>query len=86
MQINKFRWAALFAITGVSLAIGIAPVAVADECDPTATVCQGSDVDNAGPSQDFAPADIAPGGAPSEAELTEDNPGIASPGFEANHH
>jgi hypothetical protein len=85
MNIERLRLASLFAITGVAVAIGVAPVAVADDCDPTATVCQGSDVEDSGPSQDFAPADIPPGGAPSEMEVTEDNPGIASPGFEANH-
>lgn len=83
MQVKQFGLAALFAVTGVAVAIAVAPIAVADECDPTATICQGSDVQNTGSSPSFAPSpDIDSGGAPSETQLTDENPGIASPGFE----
>jgi hypothetical protein len=83
MQAKQFRLAALFAITGAAVAIGAAPIAVADECDPTASICQGPDVQNTDASPSFAPA---PGpdtvGAPGEMQLTDENPGVASPGFE----
>ena len=81
MRANQFGLAALFAAAGVAVAISVAPIAVADECDPTASVCQGPDVQNTGSSPDFAPApgpDI--GGAPGEMQLTDENPGTASPG------
>jgi hypothetical protein len=44
MRVRKSGVAALFAATGVAAGIMAAPIAVADTCDPTATVCQGSDV------------------------------------------
>ena len=37
--------AALFATAGVAAGLGAAPAALADTCDPTATICQGSDLD-----------------------------------------
>jgi hypothetical protein len=83
MRVKQFGLAALFAVTGAAVAIGAAPIAVADECDPTATICQGSDVQNTGSSPNFAPApDTDTGGAPGEMQLTDENPGIASPSFE----
>ena len=83
MQVRQFSLAALFAVTGAAVAIGAAPIAVADECDPTASVCQGPDVQATDSSPDFAPApDTNAGGAPSEMQLTDENPGIASPAFE----
>jgi hypothetical protein len=82
MRVKRFGLAALFAVAGAAVAIAVAPIAVADECDPTASICQGPDV-NTGSSPSFAPApDTGAGGAPGEMQLTEDNPGIASPGFE----
>lgn len=33
--------AALFAATGVAAGLAVAPIALADTCDPTATICQG---------------------------------------------
>ena len=82
MQVKQFGLATLFAITGAAVAIGAAPIAVADECDPTATICQGPDVQT-GSSPSFAPApSLDTGGAPGEMQLTEESPGIASPGFE----
>jgi hypothetical protein len=87
MRVGRFGLAALFAVTGAAVAIGAAPIAVADECDPTASICQGPDVQNTGSSPSFAPAPgIDTGGAPSEQQVTEDNPGIASPGFEGGGH
>jgi len=89
MRVKPFGLAALFAVTGAAVAIGVAPIAVADECDPTATVCQGPDVQTnnspAGPVT--ATADQYPFdndwyyGAPGEMQLTEENPGIASPSY-----
>ena len=84
MRVKQRGLVALFAVTGAALAISAAPIAVADECDPTATICQGPEVQAAtGSSPSFAPApETNTGGAPSEMQLTEENPGIASPGFE----
>lgn len=47
--------AALFAATGVAAGMMAAPIAVADTCDPTATVCQGGDVQTNTSSPDYAP-------------------------------
>jgi hypothetical protein len=81
MRVNQSGLAALFAAAGVAAAIGAAPIAVADECDPTASVCQGPDVQNTGSSPDFAPApDIDTAGAPGEMQLTDENPGIGGAG------
>jgi hypothetical protein len=52
--------AALFAATGVAAGIMAAPIAVADTCDPTATVCQGGDVQTNTSSPDYAPTVSAP--------------------------
>ena len=80
MRVKPYGLTALFAVTGAAVAIGAAPIAVADECDPTASVCQGPDVEANGSSPSFAPApDSDTGGAPSETQLTDENPGIASP-------
>jgi hypothetical protein len=51
MPVKKFGVATLVAATSAAMAIAAAPVAVADTCDPTATVCQGGDVqtDNSPP-------------------------------------
>jgi hypothetical protein len=82
MRVKQFGLAALFAVTGAAVVIGAAPIAVADECDPTASICQGPDVQT-GSSPSFAPApDTDTGGAPGEMQLTDENPGIASPGSE----
>jgi hypothetical protein len=81
MRVKQFGLAALFAMAGAAAAIGVAPIAVADDCDPTAAVCQGPDVQTDSPL-DFAPApapDPDAGGAPGEMQLTDENPGIASP-------
>ena len=69
MRVNQFGLAALFAAAGVAVAIGAAPIAVADDCDPTASICQGPDVSQA--------TDSSLGPAPDI-----DNPGRAGPGFE----
>ena len=82
MRVKQFGLAVLFAVTGAAVAIGAAPITVADECDPTASICQGPDVQDTGSSPSFAPAPVDTGGAPSEQQLTGENPGIASPGFE----
>jgi uncharacterized membrane protein YgcG len=55
MRVRKSGVAALFAATGVAAGIMAAPIAVADTCDPTATVCQGGDVQTDTSSPDFAP-------------------------------
>ena len=81
--INKIGFAAPFAVIAAAVAIGAAPIAVADECDPTATICQGPDAQDTGSPPSFAPApNVDTGGAPGEMQLTDENPGIASPGFE----
>ena len=83
MRAKKIGAAALFAVAGAAVAMGAAPIAVADECDPTASVCQGPDVQATGSSPSFAPSpDTDTGGAPGEMQVTDENPGIASPGFE----
>ena len=84
MQVKQFGLAALLAVTGATVAIGvIVPIAAADECDPTASICQGPDVQGTGSSPSFAPAPgLDTGGAPGEMQVTDENPGIASPGFE----
>jgi|GEM_PF-4676298 len=82
MRANQFGLAALFAAAGVAVAISVAPIAVADECDPTASVCQGPDVSQATDSSLGAAPDTDTGGAPGEMQVTEENPGITSPGFQ----
>lgn len=83
MRAKQFRLAALFAVAGAAAAIGAAPIAVADECDPTASVCQGPDVSQATDSSlGPAPDTFGDAGAPGEMQLTDENPGIASPGFD----
>ena len=82
-QFGQFGLAALFAATGAAVAIGAAPIAVADECDPTASVCQGPEVQTNSSSLDAEPAAVPDNvGPPSEMQVTDENPGIASPGFE----
>ena len=49
MRVRKSGMAALFAATGVAAGIISAPIAIADTCDPTATVCQGGDVQTNSP-------------------------------------
>lgn len=85
MRVKQVGLPALFAVTGAVVAIGAAPIAVADECDPTAAVCQGPEVEGTGSSPSFAPAPVDTGGAPGEMQLTDENPGVASPGFEEGH-
>jgi hypothetical protein len=55
MRVKNSRVAALVAATGVAAGIMAAPIAVADTCDPTATVCQGGDVQTNTSSPDYAP-------------------------------
>ena len=81
MRVNQFGLAAIFAVAGAAVAIGVAPIAVADECDPIASICQGPDVTQATDSSpNFAfPPDTDTGdtgGAPGELQLTDENPGI----------
>ena len=74
MRVKQFGLVALFAVMGATVAIGAAPIAVSDECNPIAGICQGPDVQDSGASPSFAPApgpDI--GGAPSETQLTQEN-------------
>lgn len=81
MRVKQFGLAALIAVTGAAVAIGAAPIAVADECDPAASVCQGPDVQTGSSPESFAPEpDTDIGGAPGEMQVTDENPGIASPG------
>ena len=82
MRVNQFGLAAIFAVAGAAVAIGVAPIAVADECDPTASVCQGPDVSQATDSSLGPAPDTDTGGAPGEMQVTEENPGITSPGFQ----
>jgi hypothetical protein len=69
MRVNQFGLAALFAAAGVAVAIGAAPIAVADDCDPTASICQGPDLSQASDSSLGPAPDI-------------DDPTRAGPGFE----
>jgi hypothetical protein len=55
MRVKNSRVATLVAATGVAAGIMTAPTAVADTCDPTATVCQGGDVQTNTSSPDYAP-------------------------------
>ena len=55
MRVKNSRVAMLVAATGVAAGIMAAPIAVADTCDPTATVCQGGDVQTNTSSPDYAP-------------------------------
>jgi hypothetical protein len=55
MRIVKSGVAALFAATGLAAGIMTAPMALADTCDPSVTVCQGDDVQNGDSSADFSP-------------------------------
>ena len=81
MRIKQFGLTALFAVTGAAVAIGAAPIAVADECDPTATICQGADVNTGSSPNFFAPApETDTGGAPGEMQLTDENPGMGGAG------
>jgi hypothetical protein len=72
MRVKRFGLVALFAVTGAALAISAAPIAVADECNPINTVCQGPDVQTNKSSLTFPPAAVGEtvGGAPSEMGLT----------------
>lgn len=60
--------AALFAATSAAVAIAAAPVAVADTCDPTATVCQGSEVQTDTPPPDSAPSVSADDQYPNDSD------------------
>ena len=74
MRLKQFGLTGLFAITGTAVAIGAAPIAVADECNPIATVCRGPDVQTSGYSLDAEPPAVPDiGGAPSEMGLTGEN-------------
>ncbi len=57
-QMKSMAVAALFAAASFAPALGAAPAALADTCDPTATVCQGSDLDT-NPTPPAAPSVIA---------------------------
>lgn len=82
MRAKQFGLTALFAVTGAVVALNVAPVAVADGCDPIASICDGPEVQGTDSPPSFAPVpDTFTGGAPSEMQLTEENPGIASPDF-----
>ena len=71
MQGKQLGLATLFAVAGAAAAIGAAPIAVADECNPVSTVCQGPDVQNNSSSLAFAPPAVdEPGYAPGEMDLT----------------
>jgi hypothetical protein len=48
-QMKSIVIAALFAAAGVAAGLGGAPAALADTCDPTATICQGDVDTNAAP-------------------------------------
>jgi hypothetical protein len=66
MQVPKIA-AALFAATGVAAGIAVAPIAHADTCDPTATVCQGSDIQT-----DTSPPSAAPSVSASDDQYPYD--------------
>jgi hypothetical protein len=72
MRVKPFGLIALFAVTGAAVAIGGAPIAVADLCDPTATICQGPDLSQ-GSDSSLEPEPVTP---------TEENSGVTSCLFE----
>ena len=84
MRVKRFGLAALFAAAGVAVAIGAAPIAVADVCDPTASVCQGPDISQATGSSLGPAPDTDIGGAPSEMQLTDENPGTGPQGGDSH--
>jgi hypothetical protein len=49
MQGMKLAAAAFFAALGMAAGLAVAPIALADDCDPTATICEG-DVNTAPPA------------------------------------
>jgi hypothetical protein len=75
---------ALLAAAAGAAAIASAPIALAQECDPTATVCEGSDV-NAGPPE----AALAPVSAGDEQYPTDEdwyfNPSGGGTALQPNH-
>ena len=77
MRVNQFELAALFAAASVGVAIGAAPIAVADICDPIATTCQGPDL-REGSDSSLGPEPVASGGAPGETQPTEETPAYPS--------
>lgn len=56
MPTRRLGVLAIFAAICVPLGMIAAPIANADECDPTATVCQGSEVQTGGPAPASAPS------------------------------
>lgn len=59
MRVKPFGLTALFAVTGAAVAIGGAPIALADLCDPTATICQGPDLSQ-GSDSSLEPEPVTP--------------------------
>jgi hypothetical protein len=55
MRVKTSVAAALFVAAGAAAGAMSTPIAVADSCDPTATVCQGGEVQSGPPSSDYSP-------------------------------
>ena len=76
---------AVFAATGVAVALAGAPTAIADTCDPTATICQG-DVQS-----DTSPPVAAPSVSAGDDQYPFDedwyfNPGGGGTALQPEHH
>lgn len=81
-QMKSIVIAALFATAGVAGGLGVAPAALADTCDPTATICQGNVDTNP------TPAATPPVVADDEYPLDEDwyfNPAGGGTVLQPNH-
>ena len=59
MRTRKFDVAVLLAAAAFTAGLMFAPIALADTCDPTASVCQGGDVQSDNSSPDYTPSSSA---------------------------
>jgi hypothetical protein len=63
----KLAVAAVFAVAGVTVGLTLTPIAQAQQCDPSATVCEGND------QSDGPPEAAAPVTAPDEDYPLDDD-------------
>jgi hypothetical protein len=68
VRVTKSGVGVLLAATGVAAGIMAAPIAVADTCDPTVTVCQGGEVQT-----DNSPPAYAPPASATDDQYPYDN-------------
>jgi hypothetical protein len=84
MRGMKVAAVGLFAALGMAGGLSVAPIALADDCDPTATICQGGDVNTAPAAT--GPAVVAP---EDQYPLDEDwyfNPAGGGTELQPEHH